>query len=221
MDGYTITSHDIQGYEGPVDNRHWTIGSKTLMVLLPGLGYTNDMPIMFYMNETALNRRYDVLQINYDYRGVPRETSAEQWSARMLADVRPTIDAAIAKGNYTNVILAGKSIGTRVMATLLARGFDKATAYIWLTPLFVAEPVRKAAMEHLPSLAVFGDADFAVKDVSLAEIAKAGVEMIIQPEGDHSMMVPGNIPESITDLARAMNELDAWLARTIPAGENA
>lgn len=218
MDGYTITSHDIQGYEGLVDNRHWTIGSKTLMVLLPGLGYTNDMPIMFYMNETALNRRYDVLQINYDYRSVPRETSAEEWSARMLADVRPTIDAALANGNYTNIILAGKSIGTRVMATLLAHGFDKATAYIWLTPLFVSEPVRKAAMEHLPSLAMFGDADFAVKDAPLADIAKAGVELVIQPGGDHSMMVPGNIPESINDLARAMHELDTWLARTIPAG---
>lgn len=219
MDGYNITAHQIQGYDGPIDNRHWMIGSDTLMVLLPGLGYTNEMPIMFYLNETALNRRYDVLQVNYDYRNVPRETSAEDWSARMLADVRPTIDAALAKGNYTNIILAGKSIGTRVMATLLAHGFDKATAYIWLTPLFVSPPVRKAAMEHLPSLAVFGDADHAVKDAPLGEIAKEGVQMIIQPDGDHSMMVPGNIPESITDLARTMHEVDAWLARTINVGE--
>lgn len=218
MDGYKIESLDVQGYEGPVANNYWTINSDTLLIMLPGLGYTNDMPIMFYLHEIAINRGYDVLQVNYDYRSVPRETSGEAWSARMIADVQPTIDAALAKGSYRNVVLAGKSIGTRVMATLLARGFDKATAYIWLTPLFVAEPVKQAAMTHGPSVAVFGDADYAVTNVDLAPIAKAGVRIVVQPEGDHGMMVKGNVPQSIADLANAMRELDTWLGQTIQTG---
>ena len=220
MDGYKIDSFDIQGYDAPVPNTFWTVGSDTLLISLPGLGYTNDMPIMFYLGELARNRGYDVLQVNYDYRGVPRETSAEEWSARMLADVRPVIEAALAKSDYRNVILAGKSIGTRVMATLLARGFDKATAYIWLTPLFVAEPVKQAAMNNGPSVAVFGDADYAVANVNLAEIAQAGVRIIVQPEGDHGMMVPGNVPQSIADLANAMKELDDWLGHVVTTGES-
>lgn len=218
MDGYKIQTLDIQGYDAPVPNNYWTIGSDVLLISLPGLGYTNDMPILFYLNELARNRGYDVLQVNYDYRGVPRETSAEKWSARMMADVLPAIDAALAKGNYRHVILAGKSIGTRVMATLLARGFDKATAYIWLTPLFVAEPVKQAAMNHSPSVAVFGDADYAVANVDLSSIAKAGVRIIVQPEGDHGMMVPGNAPQAISDLANAMKELDDWFGQIITTG---
>src|SRR5690554_5091868 len=150
MDGYSIDTLDIKGFEGPIENSYWTKGGDTLLVSLPGLGYTNDMPLMFYLNELARNRGYDVLQVNYDYRTVPRETTAEEWSARIMADVQPLIDTALAKGDYRHVILAGKSIGTRVMATLLARGFDKATAYIWLTPLFVAEPIKQAAMNHSP-----------------------------------------------------------------------
>lgn len=218
MDGYNIDVLQTQGFDGPVDNRYWTIGSDTLLILLPGLGYTNDMPIMFYLHEIAIARRYDVLQVNYDYRGVPRETSAEEWSARMIADVQPLIEAALAKGSYLNVVLAGKSIGTRVMTTLLARGFEKATAYIWLTPLFASEPVKQAAMNNAPSVAVFGDADYAVANVDLAPIAKAGVRIIVQPEGDHSMMVPGNVPQAIADLANAMRELDTWLGENITSG---
>lgn len=219
MDRYTIETLETQGFDGTTANTYWTIGSSTLLVSLPGLGYTNDMPIMFYVAETARNRGYDVLQVNYDYRSVPRETSAEEWSARMMADVQPAIDAALAKGNYRNIILAGKSIGTRVMATLLARGFDKATAFIWLTPLFVAEPIRQSAMDHQPSIAIFGDADYAVQGVDFALIAKSGMRMIIQPEGDHGMMVPGNVPQSIADLANAMNELNTWMNEHIRAGE--
>ena len=218
MDGYKIDSLDVQGFDAPVPNSFWSIGSDTLLVLLPGLGYTNEMPIMFYLHELAINRRYDVLQVNYDYRGIPRDTSAEAWSARMIGDVQPAIEAALAKGSYQNVILAGKSIGTRVMAALLAHGFDKATAYIWLTPLFMAEPIREIAMKYLPAVAVFGDADYAVKDVDFGKIANAGVYLVIQPGGDHGMMIPGNVPESIADLAKAMHEIDGWLARTITHG---
>ena len=219
MDGYNIETLDVQGYDAPVANNYWSNGGDTLMVMLPGLGYTNDMPIMFYLHEISIDRGYDVLQVNYDYRSVPRETSAEDWSARMLADVRPTIDAALARGSYRNVILAGKSIGTRVIATLLAHGFDKATAYIWLTPLFVSEPVKQAAMNNGPSLAVFGDSDYAIANVPLPPIAKAGVEMVIQPGGDHGMMLKGSVPESISDLARAMQEVESWLDRTISSGD--
>ena len=43
MDGYTIETLDVSGYDARVPNEHWTIGSDTLVVLLPGLGYTNQM----------------------------------------------------------------------------------------------------------------------------------------------------------------------------------
>lgn len=220
MDGYKIETLDVQGFDAPVPNNYWSKGGDTLLVLLPGLGYTNEMPILFYLHELGIDRGYDVLQVNYDYRSVPRDTSAEDWSARMLGDVRPTIDAALAKGSYKNVILAGKSIGTRVMASLLNSGFDKATAHIWLTPLFMAEPIRKLAMSHSPSIAVFGDADYAVANVDLAEIAKAGVRLVIQPGGDHSMQIRGDIPQSINDLANAMKEIDSWLNLVVSSGDN-
>jgi hypothetical protein len=222
VDGYTIETLDVSGYDARVPNEHWTIGSDTLVVLLPGLGYTNQMPLMFYLNELARARKWDVLEVNYDYRRVPRDTPSEEWGARFNADVRPVIDAALARGTYRQVVLAGKSIGTSVMATLLHRGFSGATAYLWLTPLLRAEPVRTALMKHGPSLAVFGDSDFAVQDVDLAAIARGGVAMSVMPGGDHGMMIEGNVPESIAALAHVMNDIDAWLDRhVVPTGDTA
>ena len=135
----------------------------------------------------------------------------------MLADVRPAVDAVLAQGSYRHVILAGKSIGTRVMSVLLENGFDKATAYVWLRPLLRAEPVRSAVMHQQPSVAVFGDADYAVQGVDLAPIAQAGTSMVVMPGGDHGMMIPGSVPESIAALARVINELDAWLSQHVTA----
>lgn len=215
MDGYTITSLDVQGFEGPVPNEYWSQGSDTLLIMLPGLGYTNQMPLMFYLHEMAINRGCDVLQVNYDYRGVPRETSAADWAARMIGDVQPVINAALEKHSYKNVVLAGKSIGTRVMTTLLARGFNAATAYIWLTPLLVVDQIRDTMMNHGPSVAVFGDKDYAVANVNLTPISQAGVPMLIVPGGDHGLMIEGNVPESIAMLAHTMRELDNWLVETL------
>ncbi len=216
MDGYDIDAFDIIGFDGPVPNSYWSIGSDTLVILLPGLGYTNQMPLMFYLHELVRARRWDVLEVNYDYRRVPRDTASADWGDRFIADVRPVIDAALDRGTYRNIVLAGKSIGTSVMATLLNRGFDAATAYIWLTPLLRGEPVLNAVTSHTPSLAVFGDADYAVKSVELAPIARAGVTMSIMPGGDHSMMIEGDVPQSIAALAHVMTDIDAWLDRHIP-----
>lgn len=215
MDGYSIDSLNVRGYDAPVPNEHWTIGSDTLLVMLPGLGYTNQMPLMFYLHELALGRKWDVLQVNYDYRSMPRETSGEEWSARMMADVQPAIDAALATRNYKQVVLAGKSIGTRAMTTLLARGFDKATALIWLTPLLVVEQIRDTLKAHGPSVAIFGDQDYAVADVDLSLLSQAGVRMIVMPGGDHGMMIKGDVPASVAALAQVMRELDIWLDQTV------
>lgn len=215
MADYSVESFDLPGYDQPIRNDYWSCGSDTLMILLPGLGYTNQMPLMFYLHEIAQARAWDALQIHYDYRTVPRETSSEDWIARFLADTRPLIDAALAKGKYTNVVLVGKSIGTNVMTTLLARGFEGATHFIWLTPLLRSEPVRQAVMNYGPSIAVFGDKDYAVADVNLTPISQAGAHIIVVPGADHSMMIEGSVPESIALLAQAMRELESWLDQTV------
>lgn len=215
MDGYSVTTLNATGYDAPVPNTHWTVGSDTLLIMLPGMGYSNQMPLMFYLHQLALARKWDVLQVDYDYRDIPRETSAEEWSARMYADTHPLIEAALARGEYHHIVLAGKSIGTNVMTTLLRRGFDKSTAHIWLTPLLRSKAVRQAVMSTPKSVAVFGDEDFAIAEVNLGAIFQAGVQLIILPGGDHGMITKNGVPESIAGLAQIVFELDTWLGQNV------
>ena len=211
MEGYATTRITTDGYDGQVPNTWWFCGSDTLLVLLPGLGYTNQMPLMFYLHQLGTGRRWDILEIDYDYRSVPRDTTAAEWDARFIADVEPMLRAAIARGGYTRIVLAGKSIGTRVITSLVNHGFGGNLVYLWLTPLLISPAVYDAVKSHAPAVAVFGDADYAVQNVDLAPLANAGVSLIIVPEGDHGMSIPGDVPRSVAELARVLRELDTGL----------
>lgn len=215
MEGYGVTYITTDGYEGKVPNTYWFCGSETLLVMLPGLGYTNQMPLMYYVRELATSRFWDLLEIDYDYRAVPRETTSAEWSARFIADVEPMLKAAIARGGYKKVVLAGKSIGTSVMTSILNNGFSGNIAYVWLTPLLGSKPVYEAVKSHSPSVALFGDADYAVQGADLAVLVQSGVKMIVVPEADHGLDIAGDVPQSIAGLAQAIRELDLWLTQHV------
>ncbi|MGG3572984.1 hypothetical protein ABES25_02705 [Bacillus gobiensis] len=60
-----ILDKTVNGYNGlPVQIAHFkqrTAG--TLAILLPGLGYTNQAPLLYYSLRVFLNRGYDVLEV--------------------------------------------------------------------------------------------------------------------------------------------------------------
>lgn len=210
MERYTISSLDA-----PVPNDYWDNGSETLLVMLPGLGYTNQMPVMFYVHQMAMARNWDILQVNYDYRGLHQDLPRDAWDDRFVIDCLPAIEAALAQREYTHVVLAGKSIGTRVITALLAAGFDHPTAYIWLTPLFTAPEIFQAAREHRPSVAVFGDNDFAMDGVDPDSLEQSGIHSIVMPGGDHGLQIAGKVADSIEALAACYRQLDSWLTDTV------
>lgn len=210
-----VDRYAISELDGAVPNSLWDAGSSTLLVMLPGLGYTNQMPVMFYLQQLAMARGWDVLQVNYDYRGMSRDVPADERDARFVSDARPLVEAALDARERDDVILAGKSIGTRVMAALLNDGFDAATAYIWLTPLFADPDVLKSAGRATPSVAVFGDEDSAMGEVTRADLAAADISSIVMPGGDHSLGLKSRPVDSIAALADVYRQLDDWLTTTI------
>lgn len=210
MERYTIATIDVQGYDAPVPNAYWTIDSDTLLVLLPGLGYTNQMPVMFYMHEIAIARNWDVLQVDYDYRPIMGTTTPEELRARMISDVEPLIRRALEHGSYRSIILAGKSIGTRVMSLLHEQGIEGVIANIWLTPLLRNGSVREA-IAATPSVIVFGSDDPAVQEVDFEALQAAGASMIVMPGADHGMMIAGDVPASISGLADVFRHIETWL----------
>ena len=89
----TSTTLTIQGYRGEaVPNRFLRPEGAIdhLAVLLPGFGYTLDMPLFYYAENLLLERGWDVLRVEYAYNKRPEfqtltEPERDRW---LLADRR-------------------------------------------------------------------------------------------------------------------------------------
>lgn len=217
MDRYSISQLHAVGYDAPVPNEYGATGSETLMVMLPGLRYTNDMPLMYYTRHLAMLRGWDVLNVNYDYRGMAGTTEQER-VARLTADCRAALDAALAKGDYTRIVLAGKSLGTIAMTTLLHGGLSLPATFLWFTPVPGWPGVREAMLKvAADSVVVIGTRDHGHYDPTfLGELQTQGATIEIVEGGDHSLDVEGGVVESIGALQGVIREIQRFLAAALP-----
>ena len=79
----TATTLTIQGYrDEAVPNRFLRPQGAInhLAVLLPGFGYTLDMPLFYYAQNLLLERGWDVLRVEYAYNTPPNSKRCQRWS---------------------------------------------------------------------------------------------------------------------------------------------
>ena len=219
----TSTTLDITGHRGlPVSNRLLRPDGpiEHLVVLLPGYGYTLDMPLFFYAENRALEVGADVLRVEYAYYRMPEFQGAAEDEQRrwLLEDTEAALRDALAQRPYRGVTLVGKSLGTRAMAHLLD-GAPEAWAAAWLTPM-LAEPPVVAAVRGFGdrSLVVIGTADPHYDPGLLAELAAdPKIETVVVEDADHGMDVPGDPVASVRALGRYVEAL----VRFLPGPEGA
>lgn len=207
----------IAGHEGaPVPNqflRHEG-GAEELAIFLPGLGYTCDMPLFYYAQNLLEERGFDLLRVEYDYRGdaaFRAQLVAERYH-RLFADATAAYWAARALGSYSRVTLIGKSLGTLAMSHLLT--LEELTEVemrlVWLTPLLHREIVREQIRRHeARSLVIIGTSDpvYAVARLDEIEAPTLAVE-----GAEHGMDIPGDVPGSIDAMRRVAFALQQFLA---------
>ncbi len=138
-----ITGHGNQ----PVPNRLFQQEGAVdhLAIMLPGLGYTCDMPLFYFIVSHLLDQGTEVLQVAYDYAHNPTYHGmvAAERQAWLIADATAACRAGLARRPYRRITLVGKSLGTRAMAHLLntEAGLRQA-ATVWLTPTWKEQPVQ-------------------------------------------------------------------------------
>ncbi len=202
MSSLGITSLQLSGYNGqPVPNRFFKHErASALALIFPGLRYTCDMPLLYYLTQVLLNKGIDVLQLNSDYttESVKALQPAERLQV-MVTDAQAALETAFPDLGYSNLILAGKSIGTLSLAMLLASGAAAEAACIWLTPLLHYPFVGDSAVQHPgPALFVASQADETFEPESMALIKKQkNIKAILFEEADHSLLMPGDIYKSL------------------------
>ena len=107
--------------------------------MLPGFGYTLDMPLFYYLENLCLDRECDVLRVETTYSqnaafGEATEIEQARWVA---ADAQAAWQAGLAQADYASAVVAGKSLSTLAMAALLAPPLPTSpnVQSVWLTPL--------------------------------------------------------------------------------------
>lgn len=133
-----------------------------LAVILPGIGYTMDMPILYMIRSMLVSYGCTTLNIN------PRSNLPEfealndfnkfEW---LGYDAKAGIKAGLTTGEYKGIVLIGKSLGT--MAISQAVEYAEAarpTIIGWLTPLFRFPVVAEACKySNSPQFVLGGGAD--------------------------------------------------------------
>jgi predicted alpha/beta-hydrolase family hydrolase len=214
-----ITTLSISGHGGnPVPNRFFRQdgAARTLAVLFPGLWYTCDMPLLYYPLNLLLGHGAEVLQVRADYTvAAYQQRPAHERLAWLAADSQVAVQTAWAQGNYTHLVLVGKSIGTAALATVLPTLQEKTALAVWLTPLLHQPALVEAAARHKgPALFVAGTADDTYDAATLKNICQStGAESLLLEGADHSLEVADDMPRSIQNMGQVMQTMDEFLKR--------
>lgn len=187
-----------------------------LAILLPGLGYTLDMPLFYYAENFLIEIGWDVLRVEYAYNRRPEFPSrAPAERARWLfTDTTAAFRAGLAQRDYGELALVGKSLGTLAMGHLLTLPEPTPPVRaVWLTPLIGEGELRRQIVRFGgPSLFVIGTADADYDPAHLAEVRDATHgEAVVVDGADHGMDIAGDPVESVRALERVVEAMVQFL----------
>lgn len=177
--------------------------TDTLAIILPGIGYTTQAPLLYYSRNIFYHRGYDVLQVNYRY--IPDifySISEEEFTN----DVEAVIEKVFTNHSYSNYIIIAKSIGTIALSYLLDKPTFKMANAIWLTPLLKRTSIYNALLKNFnKGLCIIGDNDHHYVPERFEEIKRNQNMRCMLIEGvDHGL-------EDESDLTRSLDVLKSVL----------
>lgn len=182
--------------------------SKNLAIILPGMGYTSQAPLLHYSTGVFINKSFDVLHVNYQYNNKAYD-GFNEISKAIKVDVKNVIDFVLTNKTYENFYLIGKSVGTIAMSSELTRETFKNAKAIWLTPLIQREDVLHAMVKSKnKGLCMIGDKDpcyFEERYVKVVENSNITSKLI--PNVNHSLEYGENAVESIGVLKNVINDI--------------
>ncbi|MDP9368769.1 MAG: hypothetical protein M3Q03_10925 [Chloroflexota bacterium] len=217
---YTSEHLSIEGYRGeqvPNEFLRQDSDAHHVAILLPGMGYTCDMPLFYYAEMLLLDAGADILRVEYRYNRRPdfRDLPAPVRLNWLLADASAAYQAALVQRQYSGgITLIGKSLGTLAMGHLLSNHPQPGPMRaVWLTPM-PREDVLRDQMRRCggPSLVAIGTADPHFDPMYLQEIrSTTQCQAVVIDDGDHSLDIPGDVIASVRAVERVTREVGAFL----------
>jgi hypothetical protein len=167
-------------------------------VVLPGVAYFSQAPLLWFAREAAQARGWSALELT-------ERAPADQEPFAWMLD---RAERALAATSAETVVVIGKSLGSAAAGLVAERGLPA----VWLTPLLVQpDVVEGLRSSSAPALLVGSPADPTWGDGTVPEGPAIAV---LELDGlDHSLQVEGD-PVASLDVLRAVTEhVSAFLSR--------
>jgi len=197
----------IESYCGKVlENQLHRQESDTLVLLLPGMNYTTNSPLLYYAFGLFEELGYDILPITYafQYYHLPFDTND---LLNVYEDTHAILRAALQKGHYKRIMLVGKSMGTVIQAKLIADLSDYDLLNIWMTPI----PYAKDMIKSNHSLVIVGSEDSYFLETDVKEIeAYKHVTLYCAMGANHSLNTK-SVRVSLDYLVKSMKAIGDFL----------
>jgi hypothetical protein len=168
------------------------------VVLLPGVRYFSQAPLLWFAREAAQARGWSVLELS---ERAPGDQEPFAW-------MRERAERALDATEAGTVVVIGKSLGSAA-APIVA---DRALAAVWLTPLLIRPDVVSALRASTAPVLLVGSA----ADETWANGEQPGGDAVevVEFEGlDHSLQVPGDPLASLDVLGQVTERIGAFLER--------
>ena len=182
-----------------------------LTIFLPGMGYSCDMPLFYYIQNLQEVAGSDLLRVEYNYGFRPefRALPFEEQLRRIVFDAGTAISLARSQRAYQKITIVGKSLGTLAIAHLLEANLldDSFSQILWLTPVLHDETViRQMKRFRGRSLMAIGTDDPADDAQKVSELcALPGMSAVVVDRADHGFDVDANVIGSIQAVEQAMH----------------
>ncbi len=190
----------------PVANRFFRQpgNPKELGLVLPGLNYSCDMPLLYFATSLFIQLGCNVLQIRADYarpdfQALPKLEQAQRLGADATAALQACLAYKEEGTSYEQIYLLGKSIGTISMAFVLSAYADLPLKPIWLTPLLRQPMLVEAALHWKgPALWIACSADHTFDASAWEQVAQAqNQHQLLVDQANHRLEISGDLMNTL------------------------
>ena len=208
---------EIDGYKNQIPNV--LLGSdepsEHLGIIFPGVGYSSQMPALYYPTEVLLTLGADVLRLDHHYRRTDFQALPDEEKTRWLeADALAVLKAALAVKAYKRLTFVGKSIGTVALARILSELPSlEHTDFVWLTPLLKLDGLKETVARY-PHKALFViGSDDQQYDATLLEGIRASTngQVLLLGGAGHSLEISGDVAASVRVQERIVTTLERFI----------
>jgi hypothetical protein len=207
-----VDQKSVSNQTNKITYTHIKTGGPRICFMFSGLGYTYEKPLLYYVTMLMLKHGIDVVHIHYTYPKELMTKSTDEIADVMMKDIDLVLQDVLSYFDYTNIVFAGKSIGTiPLIQRLMKDDAYKGATMLLLTPLLTKSELFESLLESThKGLIVIGSRDHYYNE-SIYQLKTNTMNIEVIENADHSLDVLYSPVESLKALQNVLNGIERLL----------